>query len=46
MKKRIYLLSLAFGATVMFAQEVRLPELPNNRTHYTEPVGGINLAHT
>lgn len=36
MKKRIYLLSLAFGATFMFAQEVRLPELPNNRTHYTD----------
>ena len=36
MKKRIYLMSLAFGAIVMFAQEVRLPELPNNRTHYTD----------
>lgn len=35
--KRMFLLSLAFCAATIYAQEgVRLPALPQNRTHYTD----------
>ncbi|MCD7714399.1 MAG: hypothetical protein LUI08_05700 [Prevotella sp.] len=34
--KRIFLLSLVFCALVGYAQEVRLPDLPKNRTRYTD----------
>ncbi|MCD8290912.1 MAG: hypothetical protein LUC91_05360 [Prevotella sp.] len=34
--KKLFLLSFVFCATIIYAQEVRLPELPKNRTHYTD----------